>query len=92
MVTSKVSMPDFTKKEIPFPKIMKRVGREVYILFEQEGLGTIVSCEVQDESNYIGKTCNQFKMVDYEDYEGYVILSNMHILSKGTLWLSQRLQ
>jgi hypothetical protein len=81
MIKSELGKYDPIDREKPFPKLMKSIkGKECLVLFSEGEKGTLVSCEVQEADFYIGMYDETWDMENFIDYDGYVILSEMHLI------------
>lgn len=71
-----VELRSNNKKVKDFPKIMRYNSdfEPFVVLFQKEKIGTVLQSNCDDWE--IGEISNDFKMANFLDYEGDVILSN----------------
>ena len=68
-------IPEETKKELPFPKLMIAEDGEI-VLFSEEKVGVIVNTKI-NSFYQIGEYSDDWHMNSFKDFYGSITMSNL---------------
>lgn len=69
-------IPEETKKELPFPKLMIAEDGKI-VLFFSDKVGTVIDLGDNNSGDRIGEYSNDWHMNSFQDFYGSIIMSNL---------------